>query len=82
MVSAALRQCSICQAVAEWECLQCYDDVDITPGHVKQYCETCNTQVRYDRMEFIDHTPLFLHQVFSVRLLRSTVTGSVCPTAR
>lgn len=41
----ALRQCSICQAVAEWECVQCYEDLDITPGHLKQYCQTCNTQV-------------------------------------
>lgn len=41
----ALRQCSICQAVAEWECFQCYEDLDITPGHLKQYCPTCNTQV-------------------------------------
>lgn len=44
-VCAALRQCSICQSVAEWECVQCYEDVDITPGHLKQYCQTCNTQV-------------------------------------
>lgn len=44
-VFAALRQCSICQTLAEWECSQCYEDVDITPGHLKQYCQTCNTQV-------------------------------------
>lgn len=44
-VFPALRQCSICQAVAEWECLQCYEDLDITPGRLKQYCQTCNTQV-------------------------------------
>lgn len=43
----ALRQCSICQAVAEWECVKCYEDVDITPGHLKQYCQTCNTQVNF-----------------------------------
>lgn len=42
---AALRQCSICQTVAEWECSQCYEDMDITPGYLKQYCQTCNTQV-------------------------------------
>lgn len=42
---AAPRQCSICQTVAEWECSQCYEDMDITPGHLKQYCQTCNTQV-------------------------------------
>lgn len=44
-VRPALRQCSICQAVAEWECFQCYEDPDITPGRLKQYCHTCNTQV-------------------------------------
>lgn len=43
--SAAVRQCSICQSLAQWECLQCYEDDDITPGQLKQYCNTCNTQV-------------------------------------
>uniref|UniRef100_A0A8C7DW93 ubiquitinyl hydrolase 1 n=1 Tax=Oncorhynchus kisutch TaxID=8019 RepID=A0A8C7DW93_ONCKI len=45
LLDDTLRQCSICQAVAEWECLECYDDLDITPGRLKQYCHTCNTQV-------------------------------------
>ncbi|XP_023838092.2 ubiquitin carboxyl-terminal hydrolase CYLD [Salvelinus sp. IW2-2015] len=45
LLDDTLRQCSICQAVAEWECLECYEDLDITPGHLKQYCHTCNTQV-------------------------------------
>ncbi|KAE8279354.1 Ubiquitin carboxyl-terminal hydrolase CYLD [Larimichthys crocea] len=56
LLDDTLRQCSICQAVAEWECLQCYDDVDITPGHVKQYCETCNTQVHSHRKR-LSHSP-------------------------
>ncbi|KAF7653562.1 hypothetical protein LDENG_00081400 [Lucifuga dentata] len=45
LLDDTVRQCSICQAAAEWECLQCYEDPDITPGHLKQYCHTCNTQV-------------------------------------
>ncbi|KAF3837330.1 hypothetical protein F7725_004794 [Dissostichus mawsoni] len=32
LLDDTLRQCSICQAVAEWECLACYEDPDITPG--------------------------------------------------
>lgn len=49
LLDDTLRQCSICQAVAEFECLQCYDDPDITPGRLKQYCHTCNTQVHSHR---------------------------------
>ncbi|XP_067303734.1 ubiquitin carboxyl-terminal hydrolase CYLD [Pseudorasbora parva] len=45
LLDEGLRQCSICQLRAHWECLQCYEDVDITPGQLKQYCNTCNTQV-------------------------------------
>ncbi|CAF91141.1 unnamed protein product [Tetraodon nigroviridis] len=56
-VFAALRQCSICQMVAEWECFQCYEDVDITPGHLKQYCQTCNTQVHNHRKR-VSHSPV------------------------
>lgn len=52
-----LRQCSICEAVAEWECLQCYDDPDITPGHLKQYCPTCNTQV-HSHKKRLSHGPV------------------------
>ncbi|KAM8899289.1 ubiquitin carboxyl-terminal hydrolase CYLD isoform 2-T2 [Spinachia spinachia] len=56
-VLAALRQCSICQAVAEFECLQCYEDPDITPGRLKQYCRTCNTQVHSHRKR-VSHVPV------------------------
>ncbi|CAJ0964515.1 unnamed protein product [Ranitomeya imitator] len=39
------RQCSICQSLAVVECLDCYEDLGITPGHIKQYCAICNKQV-------------------------------------
>ncbi|XP_075068490.1 ubiquitin carboxyl-terminal hydrolase CYLD-like [Mixophyes fleayi] len=39
------RQCSICQSLAVLECLDCYEDTGITPGHLKQYCAICSTQV-------------------------------------
>ncbi|CAK6977570.1 ubiquitin carboxyl-terminal hydrolase CYLD [Scomber scombrus] len=57
LLDDTLRQCSICQAVAEWECLQCYEDLDITPGHLKQYCNTCNTQVHSHRKR-TSHSPV------------------------
>ncbi|KAJ8007646.1 hypothetical protein DPEC_G00096330 [Dallia pectoralis] len=57
LLDDTLRQCSICQAVAEWECLQCYEDLDITPGHLKQYCQICNTQVHAHRKRQ-SHSPL------------------------
>ncbi|GLD63561.1 ubiquitin carboxyl-terminal hydrolase CYLD-like protein [Lates japonicus] len=57
LLDDTLRQCSICQAVAEWECLQCYEDPDITPGHLKQYCPTCNTQVHSHRKR-ASHSPV------------------------
>ncbi|XP_042256650.1 ubiquitin carboxyl-terminal hydrolase CYLD [Thunnus maccoyii] len=57
LLDDTLRQCSICQAVAEWECLQCYEDLDITPGHLKQYCQTCNTQVHSHRKR-VSHNPV------------------------
>ncbi|KAM3590558.1 uncharacterized protein V6R79_011873 [Siganus canaliculatus] len=57
LLDDTLRQCSICQAVAQWECLQCYEDLDITPGRVKQYCQTCNTQVHSHRKR-ASHRPL------------------------
>uniref|UniRef100_A0A8C5AQB6 ubiquitinyl hydrolase 1 n=1 Tax=Gadus morhua TaxID=8049 RepID=A0A8C5AQB6_GADMO len=56
LLDDTLRQCSICQAVAEWECSQCYPDQDITPGRLKQYCPTCNTQVHSHRKR-LGHTP-------------------------
>uniref|UniRef100_A0A3B5LEA7 ubiquitinyl hydrolase 1 n=1 Tax=Xiphophorus couchianus TaxID=32473 RepID=A0A3B5LEA7_9TELE len=57
LLDDTLRQCSICQAVAEWECVQCYEDLDITPGHLKQYCQTCNTQVHSHRNR-ASHNPV------------------------
>ncbi|XP_056156431.1 ubiquitin carboxyl-terminal hydrolase CYLD isoform X2 [Lampris incognitus] len=56
LLDDTLRQCSICQAVAEWECLQCYEDLDITPGRLKQYCHTCNTQVHSHKKRVL-HSP-------------------------
>ncbi|KAG9487258.1 hypothetical protein GDO78_007236 [Eleutherodactylus coqui] len=43
------RQCSICQSLAVVECLDCYEDLGITPGHTKQYCAICNKQVHLHR---------------------------------
>uniref|UniRef100_A0A673BSJ7 ubiquitinyl hydrolase 1 n=1 Tax=Sphaeramia orbicularis TaxID=375764 RepID=A0A673BSJ7_9TELE len=57
LVDDTLRQCSICQAVAEWECIQCYEDLDITPGQLKQYCQTCNTQV-HSHKKRVSHSPV------------------------
>ncbi|KAJ0055971.1 hypothetical protein NL108_017054, partial [Boleophthalmus pectinirostris] len=57
LIDDTLRQCSICESVAEWECPQCYDDPDITPGHLKQYCSTCNTQVHSHKKRSA-HSPL------------------------
>nr|XP_057923124.1 ubiquitin carboxyl-terminal hydrolase CYLD [Doryrhamphus excisus] len=57
LLDDTLRQCSICQAVAQWECVQCYEDQDITPGHLKQYCHTCNTQVHHHKKRG-SHSPV------------------------
>ncbi|KAJ0006191.1 hypothetical protein NQD34_013464 [Periophthalmus magnuspinnatus] len=57
LLDDTLRQCSICESVAAWECPQCYDDPDITPGHLKQYCSTCNTQVHSHKKRSA-HSPL------------------------
>ncbi|XP_034020519.1 ubiquitin carboxyl-terminal hydrolase CYLD isoform X2 [Thalassophryne amazonica] len=57
LLDDTLRQCSICQGVAEWECLQCYEDMDITPGRLKQYCQTCSTQVHSHRNR-ASHSPV------------------------
>ncbi|KAK7910469.1 hypothetical protein WMY93_015153 [Mugilogobius chulae] len=57
LVDDSLRQCSICESAAQWECPQCYDDPDITPGHLKQYCATCNTQV-HSHKKRSSHSPL------------------------
>ncbi|KAK7795171.1 hypothetical protein U0070_020488, partial [Myodes glareolus] len=39
------RECRICGGLAMFECRECYDDPDITPGKIKQFCQTCCTQV-------------------------------------
>ncbi|XP_040888796.1 ubiquitin carboxyl-terminal hydrolase CYLD isoform X4 [Toxotes jaculatrix] len=39
------RECRICGGLALYECRDCYEDIDITPGKIKQFCEKCNTQV-------------------------------------
>ncbi|XP_051991226.1 ubiquitin carboxyl-terminal hydrolase CYLD-like isoform X1 [Xyrauchen texanus] len=39
------RECRICGSLAFYECRECYEDGDITPGKIKQFCEKCNTQV-------------------------------------
>ncbi|CAL9694099.1 unnamed protein product [Knipowitschia caucasica] len=57
LLDDALRQCSICESAAEWECVQCYEDTDITPGQLKQYCSTCNTQVHSHKRRS-SHSPL------------------------
>lgn len=57
LLDDTLRQCSICEAVAAWECLQCYDDLNITPGQLKQYCQTCSTQV-HSHKKRVSHSPL------------------------
>uniref|UniRef100_A0A8C9SSD2 ubiquitinyl hydrolase 1 n=1 Tax=Scleropages formosus TaxID=113540 RepID=A0A8C9SSD2_SCLFO len=56
LLDDTLRECSICQSVAEWECTQCYEDLEITPGRLKQYCNTCNTQVHSHRKR-LSHAP-------------------------
>ncbi|XP_040272720.1 ubiquitin carboxyl-terminal hydrolase CYLD-like [Bufo bufo] len=43
------RQCSVCQSLAVVECLDCYEDLEITPGQIKQYCAICNKQVHLHR---------------------------------
>uniref|UniRef100_A0A674NHP1 ubiquitinyl hydrolase 1 n=1 Tax=Takifugu rubripes TaxID=31033 RepID=A0A674NHP1_TAKRU len=70
LLDDTLRQCSICQTVAEWECSQCYEDMDITPGHLKQYCQTCNTQVHSHRKR-VSHSPV------KVSIPEGTWTGSL-----
>ncbi|XP_062372200.1 ubiquitin carboxyl-terminal hydrolase CYLD isoform X2 [Sardina pilchardus] len=55
LLDETLRQCSICQSLAHWECLQCYEDQDITPGRLKQFCHTCNTQVHTHKKRASHH---------------------------
>ncbi|XP_049975788.1 ubiquitin carboxyl-terminal hydrolase CYLD, partial [Alexandromys fortis] len=39
------RECRICGGLAMFECRECYEDLDITAGKIKQFCKTCCTQV-------------------------------------
>ncbi|XP_061664149.1 ubiquitin carboxyl-terminal hydrolase CYLD isoform X2 [Syngnathoides biaculeatus] len=57
LLDDTLRQCSVCEALARWECAECYEDRDITPGHLKQYCHTCNAQVHSHKRR-TSHCPL------------------------
>ncbi|XP_007230328.3 ubiquitin carboxyl-terminal hydrolase CYLD [Astyanax mexicanus] len=70
LLDETLRQCSICQSVAAWECLQCYEDLDITPGQLKQYCNTCNAQVHA-------HKKRQMHSPLKVRIPKGTWEGPV-----
>ncbi|TSY83950.1 Ubiquitin carboxyl-terminal hydrolase CYLD [Bagarius yarrelli] len=70
LLDESLRQCSICQSVAHWECSQCYDDFDITPGQLKQYCNTCNAQVHA-------HKKRQTHKPVKVRMPKGTWEGPV-----
>ncbi|KAM9449780.1 ubiquitin carboxyl-terminal hydrolase CYLD [Clarias gariepinus] len=70
LLDETLRQCSICQSVAEWECSQCYEDLDITPGQLKQYCNTCNAQVHA-------HKKRQTHKPVKVRMPKGTWEGPV-----
>ncbi|KAI4893596.1 hypothetical protein NFI96_027407 [Prochilodus magdalenae] len=70
LLDETLRQCSICQSVAAWECLQCYEDMDITPGQLKQYCNTCNAQVHA-------HKKRQTHKPQKIRIPKGTWEGPV-----
>ncbi|XP_059836824.1 ubiquitin carboxyl-terminal hydrolase CYLD isoform X4 [Hypanus sabinus] len=50
----SLRQCFICGVAAEYECVQCLLDPMLSPGAIKQYCNTCNSQV-HSHKERKDH---------------------------
>ncbi|XP_029436760.1 ubiquitin carboxyl-terminal hydrolase CYLD-like isoform X2 [Rhinatrema bivittatum] len=50
------RECCICQALALIECKDCYEDLKINPGGIKQYCMVCSKQVHCHRSRK-DHEP-------------------------
>uniref|UniRef100_A0A3B3VWT7 ubiquitinyl hydrolase 1 n=1 Tax=Poecilia latipinna TaxID=48699 RepID=A0A3B3VWT7_9TELE len=50
------RECFICGQMAKFECLQCLPDHKLQPGRIKQYCNTCNTQVHTHRSR-CSHSP-------------------------
>lgn len=39
------RECSVCQGMASVECRECYEDPDIMPGRIKQFCSICSIQI-------------------------------------
>ncbi|XP_033853826.3 ubiquitin carboxyl-terminal hydrolase CYLD [Acipenser ruthenus] len=50
------RECSLCQGLALLECKECYEETDITPGRIKQFCATCSKQVHRHRQR-LSHSP-------------------------
>ncbi|MGH0148126.1 UNVERIFIED_CONTAM: hypothetical protein FKN15_071011 [Acipenser sinensis] len=50
------RECSLCQGLALLECKECYEETDITPGRIKQFCATCSKQVHRHRQR-LSHNP-------------------------
>lgn len=74
---AALRQCSICEAVAAWECLQCYDDLNITPGQLKQYCQTCSTQVNTEQPTYLHLTEDQVYATFYKIIIRAVKANAL-----
>uniref|UniRef100_A0A8C4R4A6 ubiquitinyl hydrolase 1 n=2 Tax=Eptatretus burgeri TaxID=7764 RepID=A0A8C4R4A6_EPTBU len=54
------RECVVCERSADVECRDCYLDMVISPGQIKQYCNTCSQQVHHHRGR-INHTPRELH---------------------
>ncbi|MBN3276532.1 CYLD hydrolase, partial [Polyodon spathula] len=54
------RECSLCQGLALLECKQCYEETDINPGRIKQYCATCSKQVHRHRQRLF-HNPQRVH---------------------
>ncbi|KAM5192162.1 ubiquitin carboxyl-terminal hydrolase CYLD-like isoform 2-T2 [Mantella aurantiaca] len=55
LLEDAPRQCSICQSLAVVECLDCYEDTGITPGHIKQYCAICSRQAHLHKKRCSHH---------------------------
>ncbi|XP_069094394.1 ubiquitin carboxyl-terminal hydrolase CYLD-like [Pleurodeles waltl] len=43
------RACCICETLALLECKECYEDSNISPGRIKQYCSICSKQVHRAR---------------------------------
>nr|XP_033781233.1 ubiquitin carboxyl-terminal hydrolase CYLD-like [Geotrypetes seraphini] len=70
------RECCICQALALVECKDCYEDLNITPGGIKQYCTICNNQVHCHRNRR-DHEPQTLQ--LPGELLDQTGFHSIVP---